>query len=150
MYKAVFQNSKAALIFAGLTIFGAVAMVGSSEEKGMVNRVADLVASQRQMIAADAEQFAESQSVADAPSANADGDADAGWGRDEPAFSDYTSEPSEPSPVAPISAKPGPTGSVAAILPRDYVVPEPGADGFATQPVPQPVITNRKMVITPN
>lgn len=148
MYKAVFQNSKAALIFAGLTIFGAAAMVGSSDDKGMVSRVADLVASQRQTIADEAEQFAESQSVGDAPSAN--GNADAGWGSDEPAFGDYDPDTSEPSPVAPMSAKPGPTGSVAAILPEDYVVPEPGADGFASQPVPQPVITNRKMVITPN
>jgi hypothetical protein len=150
MYKALFQNSKAALIFAGLTIFGAAAMVGSSEEKGMVSRVADLVASQRQTIADEAEQFAESQSVGDAPSAA--GNADAGWGSDAPAFSDYETDESEPgvAPVAPKSARPGPTGSVAAILPKDYVVPEPGADGFASQPVPQPVITKREMTITPN
>lgn len=36
MVKTLFQNSKAALIFAGLTIAGAVAMVGSQEDSGVL------------------------------------------------------------------------------------------------------------------
>ena len=32
MYKTVFQNSKAALAFAAMTLFGAVAMVGTPED----------------------------------------------------------------------------------------------------------------------
>ncbi|WP_086737404.1 hypothetical protein [Erythrobacter colymbi] len=43
MYKAVFQNSKIALIFAAMTIFSAVSMVGSSEDSGLLTRVVGLV-----------------------------------------------------------------------------------------------------------
>lgn len=47
MYKAVFQNSKVALIFALVTILSAVSMVGTSEEGGMLTRVVSLVSNSR-------------------------------------------------------------------------------------------------------
>lgn len=34
MYKAVFKNSKIALLFAGMTLFSAIMMVGTSEDGG--------------------------------------------------------------------------------------------------------------------
>jgi hypothetical protein len=34
MYKAVFRNSKVALLFAGMTLFSAIMMVGTSEDGG--------------------------------------------------------------------------------------------------------------------
>lgn len=43
MYKAVFQNSKVALIFAGLTILSAVSIVGTPEDGGVVGQVTGLV-----------------------------------------------------------------------------------------------------------
>lgn len=43
MYKAVFQNSKVALLFAGMTILSAVSMVGTSEDGGVVGRVTGFV-----------------------------------------------------------------------------------------------------------
>lgn len=43
MYKAVFQNSKIALIFAVVTILSAVSMVGSSEDSGLLVRAAGLI-----------------------------------------------------------------------------------------------------------
>jgi hypothetical protein len=47
MYKAVFQNSKFALIFALVTIFSAVSMVGTSEDSGLLVRVVSLVNTSR-------------------------------------------------------------------------------------------------------
>jgi hypothetical protein len=47
MYKALFQNSKVALLFAIITIMSAVSMVGTSEDSGLVLRVASLVGGQR-------------------------------------------------------------------------------------------------------
>jgi len=41
MYKTVFQNSKAALVFAGMTIFGAVSMVGTSEKGGVLDQTVE-------------------------------------------------------------------------------------------------------------
>jgi|GEM_PF-6453824 len=51
MYKAVFQNSKVALAFAGLTILSAVSMVGTSEDSGVVGRVTGFVAASRDRLA---------------------------------------------------------------------------------------------------
>lgn len=47
MYKAVFQNSKIALLFAVITIFSAVSMVGTSEDSGLLPRVVSLVGASR-------------------------------------------------------------------------------------------------------
>ena len=47
MYKAVFQNSKIALIFAVVTILSAVSMVGTSEDSGLLPRVVSLVSNSR-------------------------------------------------------------------------------------------------------
>lgn len=44
MYKAVFQNSKIALIFAVMTIFSAVSMVGTSDDAGLLTKIASLSA----------------------------------------------------------------------------------------------------------
>lgn len=43
MYKALFSNSKAALLFAGFTVVSAVMLIGSPEEKGVVNKAVDMV-----------------------------------------------------------------------------------------------------------
>jgi hypothetical protein len=62
MYKMVFQNSKAALAFVAMTVLGAVSMVGTPEDSGLVTRTADLIASQRASIASEAAAYAEGQS----------------------------------------------------------------------------------------
>lgn len=51
MYKAVFQNSKVALLFAGMTVISAVSIVGTSEDRGLVSQVADMVEAQRAITA---------------------------------------------------------------------------------------------------
>ena len=148
MYKTVFQNSKAALLFAGLTIFGAVTMVGSPEDKGVLDRTADIFAAERESIANDAQVFAESQSVADAPAMNPD----AGWGSTAPVFGEYGQGPTTVGPALPPSG-----GSQAAIIPGPQPVvadnegiPVPGPDDRPSQPSGPPVITAREMTITPH
>lgn len=43
MYKYVFRNSKVALLFAGMTLFSAVSMIGTPEDKGALTEAVDLV-----------------------------------------------------------------------------------------------------------
>lgn len=42
MYRAMFQNSKIALLFAVMTIISAVSMVGTSEDSGVVGQAVGL------------------------------------------------------------------------------------------------------------
>ncbi|MBU7580994.1 MAG: hypothetical protein KAF27_11090 [Porphyrobacter sp.] len=47
MYKAIFQNSKVALLFVVITVMSAVSMVGTSDNGGLVLRLTTLIAGQR-------------------------------------------------------------------------------------------------------
>ena len=69
MYKAVFQNSKVALLFAGMTLFSAVSMVGTSEDKGTLTKAVDRFGAERSAFASNAAAFAEGRSQGDAPPA---------------------------------------------------------------------------------
>jgi hypothetical protein len=158
MYKTVFQNSKAALIFAGMTIFGAVVMIGSPEDKGVVTGAVDLIDDQRTTIVSEAESFAQSQSVPDAPSySTAKPEDEIGS-----SFGDFTPEgtatnnphqwegyPSTPTPTTPPAApqvyKPGRQPVVA----DNQGTPVPGKDNDPPLGGP-PVITSRQMTIQPN
>ncbi len=85
MYKTLFQNSKAALLFAGMTILGAVMMVGSPEDEGVLDKAVDRFGKERETIVEDAQEFAETQSVPDKVM-----DPDAGWGSSpQPDFGNY-------------------------------------------------------------
>ncbi|MCZ8368563.1 MAG: hypothetical protein O9293_01130 [Porphyrobacter sp.] len=54
MYKAVFKNSKIALIFAVMTIISAVSMIGTSEDSGLLLRTVSEVKASRSGSAAHA------------------------------------------------------------------------------------------------
>ncbi|PLK22905.1 hypothetical protein C0V72_12295 [Porphyrobacter sp. TH134] len=69
MYKQVFQNSKVALLFAGMTLFSAVSLIGTPEDSGVLTQAADLVEAQRESFASDVQNFADGQSVGDKPRA---------------------------------------------------------------------------------
>lgn len=71
MYKAVFQNSKIALLFAIMTIMSAVSMVGTSEDSGVLVKAADLASEARQNMTRDARAFSQSRSRGDDPDAAA-------------------------------------------------------------------------------
>jgi hypothetical protein len=159
MYKAVFQNSKAALIFAALTVVSAVVMIGSPEDKGMLNKAVDRFGEQREAIVEEAQAYAESQSVADVAS-----DPAAGWGSSKPpVFGEYPSEDAPerdfyaPLPQPESTPKPGstPQSSSQARVPG----PQPVVADNVGIPVPDnddppiqssaPVITSRKLTIEP-
>lgn len=158
MYKAMFKNSKLALVFAVMTVLSAVSMVGTPEEDGVLGSAVDTFGAKRDHIADQAEAFAEERSVGDEPD-DASGNPDAGWGSQTPVFSDYNAadEDGEPAPsIAGVSASAKPTsknarrgaapagnGPMNAPLSPDAVVLDTGEIGV-------PVITDRELSITPN
>lgn len=156
MYKTVFQNSKGALVFAGLTIVGAVSMVGSPDNGGVLNTAVERFGKERETIVEDTQAFAETQSVPDKVV-----DPEAGWGSSpQPDIGNYQSETSEtddfyapvPVPGAPPKARtfkeiPGPQPVVA----DNVGIPVPGPDDPPISPDSPgvPTITARKMTLTP-
>lgn len=151
MYKAVFQNSKTALVFAGMTIFGAASMVGTSEDAGLVGRAVDTFAAQRDSVASNAEAFAQSQSVGDQP-ATGSGSGTSVFGAYTPPEGPQqavdpmvaTQQPKGQRPSGPGPVGPGPSGNTILLAPRapGAVVLEDGQVGVA-------VITDRQMTIQP-
>lgn len=75
MSRTLFENSKAALAFAGVTIIGAVIMIGSPDNEGVLDKTVDSLSEERMSITEDAPEFIETQSK---PSVVID--PDAGWG----------------------------------------------------------------------
>jgi hypothetical protein len=67
MYKHVFRNSKVALLFAGMTLFSAVSMIGTPEDKGALTEAVDLVESSRQAAERDAQAGAQGYGAAGTP-----------------------------------------------------------------------------------
>ena len=148
MYKTVFQNSKAALLFAGLTIIGAVSMVGSPEDKGVLDRAVDIFAAQRETVSNDAQVYAETQSVPDTPAASPG----EGWGGGASVFGEFAPGDSAVGPAVPASG-----GNQTALIPgpqpvvADNVgIPVPGPGNPDRQRSGPPVITAREVAITPN
>jgi len=148
MSRTLFENSKAALAFAAMTILGAVTMVGTSDSGGVLGVAVDRFGAEREAIASEASEFAEQQSVGDKVA-----DPDSGWGSSASAFGDY--RPGEPAtpPVtsgAPAAVAPAAQGSGPAYAPL-----APGAvvigpdDTAAPETTGVPVITNRELTIEP-
>jgi hypothetical protein len=136
MYKLVFQNSKIALAFAAMTVFGAVSMVGTSEDSGVVTRAADLIVSQRASIASDAAAYAEGQSGGDAP----------GKASPPSVFGDYTPADEAAAQQALKTAPKGPPPPGNSLMTAPLA---PGAVVLDSGQVGVPVITERDMEIEP-
>ncbi len=135
MYKAVFQNSKVALLFAGMTLFSAVSMVGTKEDSGVLTKAVDRFGAERGAIASDAQAFAESQSEGDTPG---NGDAE------EAVFGNFN-ETTGPAATR-RSAKPKQSGGpMSAPLSSTAIVVERGS----TVVTGVPYISDREMTIEP-
>jgi hypothetical protein len=136
MHKSVFQNSKIALLFAGMTIIGAVSMVGTPEDEGVLDRTTKMFAAQRNATANNPQSYTDTQSVGDAPSS----DSDAGWGSSTSIFGDYT--PGAADAPASGSQQNLPTGTIIPgpqpVVPDNEGVPVPNGDGG------QPIIIARE------
>lgn len=138
MYKSVFQNSEAALAFAGLTVFSAVSLVGSSEDSGIVGKAADFIGAQRANIASEAQAFAEGQSQGDKP-----GQAGSGSGSNSAVFGDYGADSASGAKAS---------GTVANTVSNPMTAPlSPTAvvDHRGPTTISEPFISEREMTIEP-
>ena len=138
MYKSVFQNSKAALAFAGLTVFSAVSLVGSSEDSGIVGKAADFIGAQRANIASEAQAFAEGQSQGDKP-----GQADAGLGSKGSVFGEYGADGKAVAKGTGGAAKTGGNPMTAPLSPTAMV------DHRGPSATNEPFISDREVTIEP-
>jgi hypothetical protein len=158
MYKTLFQNSKAAMFFAAATVIGAVVMIGSPEDKGVLNKAVDEFSEQRETFVEGAQAFAESQSVADEPI-----DPEAGWGSSSaPVFGEYSPAETElpgfydppPQPAGSSSSKAQSQPTARIPGPQPVIADSEGIPlssvGGASAPSGQAVITSRKTTIEPN
>ena len=141
MSRTLFENSKAALAFAAMTIFGAVAMVGTSEKGGVLDTAVETFANQRETIASDARGFAAAQSKGDAPP-----EAGSGWGS-EPVFGEYGADTAAQA-VSGKSARAAASkvgGPMSAPFAATAIVSGEVNQGA----VAEPYISDREMVIEP-
>jgi hypothetical protein len=141
MSRTLFENSKAALAFAGMTLLGAVMMVGTSEKNGVLSSIDEHLAAQRANITADAQAFAKEQSVSES-----DGKKGSGWGSEGTVFGDYnptgTKQPSAKS-IPPATPPPGNSLMTAPLAPGAIVADEVEAsEGVA-------MITSSELTIEP-
>jgi hypothetical protein len=135
MYKAMFQNSKIALLFAIVTIMSAVSMVGTSEDSGLLLRATSIVEAQRDRVARDAEAFAEARSVGDAPPP-------------APVFDDYAPGGSSGSQQPGGTASPSGGSSFNPM--NAPLAPGARVDTGGAQPVvSEPYISEREVTIEP-
>jgi hypothetical protein len=133
MYKAMFQNSKIALLFAIVTIMSAVSMVGTSEDSGLLLRAVSIVDAQRDRVASDAQAFAEARSVGDAPPP-------------APVFDEYAPG-SGPGPQQPAASPMGGKGTGPMNAP---LAPTARVETGGAQPVvSEPYISEREVTIEP-
>lgn len=101
-------NTKSALVFAGITIFGTLMMVGPSENGGVLDRVMDRFGQQSEPAPEPA-----TVTVTQAPPKVVEPlDPAAGWGgTGEPVFGDYASTKVPASEILPEEASPAPGNS---------------------------------------
>lgn len=133
MSRTLFENSKAALAFAGMTIVGAVMMVGSADSGGVLDRAASLSARPEPIAElAPVVQDGESQ-PAEQPI-----DPAAGWGSSSAVFGEYDADPAGTD-----SSDPVPTSNPGGKRPSSR------ADEPARMPGPQPVVSDNEGIPVP-
>lgn len=129
MYKAVFQNSKVALLFAGMTLFSAVSMVGTSEDKGALTEAVDRFGAQRSAVASEAAAYAEGRSEGDTPPP-------------KPVFGEFENRAPSSGP----GAKPNPgSNPMTAPMSATAIV----SHGPALPVTQEPYISDRELTIEP-
>lgn len=159
MSRTLFENSKAALVFAGMTIVGALAMVGTEDGGGALDKTVDRFRQQREAVIEEAPTFSEERTEVIEPL-----DPASGWGGTGSAvFGEYTEEVVTPEPeedeAAPVAppVRPEPRtfqqtapvgGPVTADAPGIAV---PGEDDARDSAISRatPVVTSRTIRIAP-
>lgn len=142
MYKAVFQNSKAALVFAAMILFSAFSMVGTKEDSGVLVRAVDTIGAGQDAVESDAHAYAESRSTKAPKKAP-------GWAAEPNVFGDFTKADeaaAQQAKAAVVKPKgPPPPGSdlMTAPLASGAVVLDSGQTAV-------PYISESEVTITPN
>lgn len=105
MSRTLFENSKAALAFAAVTIVGAVAMVGTSEDSGVLPAVVERFGAKQGGQASAEQNRSETPSEGDKKATPG-----AGWGGSTSPFGDYSGQPPVPgqAPEAPAQSNVNP------------------------------------------
>lgn len=142
MSRTLFENSKAALAFAGITIAGAALMIGTSDGGGLLDRVTHQYGEEREAIVEEAKDFAKKQSVPDEVF-----DADSGWGSASETFGDYQPSAKEEDPEPEdFASSPAPTpGRAAANQANAQKLKKPSL----TQQVPPPAVSDNPGTLVP-
>jgi hypothetical protein len=94
MSRTLFANSKAALVFAGMTIVGALVMVGTEDSGGVLDQTVGRFGQQREPIVEEAREVSEERTEMTEPLDPASGWGGTGGG----VFGEYTEEPVAPEP----------------------------------------------------
>jgi hypothetical protein len=148
MSRTLFENSKAAMAFAALTIVGAVMMVGTSEGGGVLGLLTTQIEARREAIASEAQRFAEGQSVPDPAAAQSSGRANqpAVFGDYDPAAQAAAAQAGSKGALAQAPTAKPPAGQENNPM---YAPLSPGAQIPGAGDSGEPVITEREMTIQP-
>ncbi len=122
MYKAVFRNSKIALLFAAMTLFSAITMVGTSEDGGTLVDLKNMAGNMR------------TRAEAEAAAAAARAAGPASIQTAAPVFGDYAPEPAPAASAAgapPAAGSGAPEGITGAPSVPVGINPNPPAPGSA-------------------
>lgn len=133
MSRTLFENSKAALAFAAITVIGAVSMVGTSDDGGVLTAVVERFGTMPEG-QASAEQVSSETPSKDAKPAGA------GWGSSSPTsvFGEFTGKPSAGEADGD-SAEPSGNPMTAPLAPTAVVTQGPSSGFFASssdEPLP--------------
>lgn len=158
MSKTLFENSKAALVFAGMTIVCALVMVGTEDGGGVLDRTLNRFGQQREAVVEEAHTFSKEHTEVIEPL-----DPASGWGGTGGAvFGEYTEEAvtrelgDEAAPVAPpVWSEPRtfqqtvPVGGPVVADAPGIVVP--GEDDARDRAISRatPVVTSRTLRVGP-
>jgi len=130
MSRTLFENSKAALAFAAMTIIGAVAMVGTSDDSGVLPAVVERLGTKPAGLAG-AGQAGAGQAGSETPAqAGKTATPGAGWGGSTSPFGDYSGKPPVPGQPAGAQAAGAINPMTAPVSPTAIVNPNPPSSSF--------------------
>lgn len=133
MSRTLFENSKVALAFAAITVIGAVSMVGTSDDGGVLSAVVDRFGAKPEGQASAAQVSSEAP-----PEGGKTATPGAGWGGSASPFGDYSGKPPVPGQGPAASAASSVNPMTAPMAPTAIVNPNPPSGSFFTSDSDEP------------
>ena len=127
MSRTLFENSKAALAFAAITVIGAVSVVGTSDDGGVLTAVVERFGAKPEGQASAEQIRSETPSDGDKPATPG-----AGWAGSTSVFGDFTGKPPVPGQDPAATAQPSGNPMTAPIAATAIVNPNPPSSSFFT------------------